>query len=78
MNRRVARPEGFEPPTTWFEAKCSIQMSYGRSREKLPLHSGVLENKFPGMGNVCCAMSSLHVASLPLTFCGVIGILSAP
>ena len=27
------RPEGFEPPTPWFEAKCSIQMSYGRNEE---------------------------------------------
>ena len=29
------RPERFELPTTWFEAKCSIQMSYGRSAEYL-------------------------------------------
>ena len=27
----LARPERFELPTPWFEAKCSIQMSYGRS-----------------------------------------------
>ena len=32
----VARPEGFEPPTPWFVAKYSIQMSYGREmRAKL-------------------------------------------
>ena len=28
--REMVRPEGFEPPTLWFEAKCSIQLSYGR------------------------------------------------
>ena len=27
----VARPEGFEPPTPWFVAMCSIQLSYGRA-----------------------------------------------
>jgi len=24
------RPEGLEPPTYWFEASCSIQLSYRR------------------------------------------------
>ena len=27
-----ARPEGLEPPTAWFEARNSIQLSYGRMR----------------------------------------------
>jgi hypothetical protein len=26
----VARPEGLEPPAYWFEASCSIRLSYGR------------------------------------------------
>ena len=26
----MARPERLELPTPWFEAKCSIQLSYGR------------------------------------------------
>jgi hypothetical protein len=30
MFLEMARPERFELPTTWFEAKCSIQLSYGR------------------------------------------------
>jgi hypothetical protein len=28
---RVARPERLELPTLWFEARCSIQLSYGRT-----------------------------------------------
>jgi hypothetical protein len=32
---RVARPEGFEPPTPKFVAWCSIQLSYGRVEAKL-------------------------------------------
>ena len=30
---KVARPEGFEPPTPKFVAWCSIQLSYGRVTE---------------------------------------------
>ena len=29
--RFLVRPERFELPTLWFEAKCSIQLSYGRT-----------------------------------------------
>lgn len=28
--RFMVRAEGLEPPTLWFEAKCSIQLSYAR------------------------------------------------
>ena len=31
--KRMARPEGLEPPTLCFEGRCSIQLSYGRAAE---------------------------------------------
>jgi hypothetical protein len=31
----MVRPERFELPTLWFEAKCSIQLSYGRAKREL-------------------------------------------
>ena len=31
----VVSPEGFEPPTSWFVAKRSVQLSYGDSRRRL-------------------------------------------
>ena len=32
----MVRPERFELPTLWFEAKCSIQLSYGRTPRNNP------------------------------------------
>jgi hypothetical protein len=32
---KMARPERFELPTTWFVARYSIQLSYGRKRDLL-------------------------------------------
>ncbi len=38
----MVRPEGVEPPTYWFVASCSIQLSYGRTlhQRQPPKHTG--------------------------------------
>jgi hypothetical protein len=36
VRKKVARPEGFEPPTLCFEGRYSIQLSYGRETSMLP------------------------------------------
>jgi hypothetical protein len=38
----MARPEGLEPPTLWFEARYSIQLSYGRGADTVPLEAEFL------------------------------------
>jgi hypothetical protein len=35
----LARPERLELPTLWFEARCSIQLSYGRTRTLFTINS---------------------------------------
>jgi hypothetical protein len=34
-HHNMARPAGFEPATLGLEGRCSIQMSYGRSKLKI-------------------------------------------
>jgi hypothetical protein len=38
---KLARPERFELPTTWFEARYSIQLSYGRAGATSATRGGV-------------------------------------
>ncbi len=48
----VARQKGLEPPTFWFVAKHSIQLSYWRIL-KLPVYvnTAVMKNQLPGGSN---------------------------
>src|SRR6267154_1753970 len=40
LQKYLARPERLELPTLWFEARCSIQLSYGRYRVLYLLKGG--------------------------------------
>ena len=37
----MVRPEGVEPPTYWFVASCSIQLSYGRTLRERQLSKDI-------------------------------------
>ena len=39
----MVRPEGLEPPTLWFEAKCSIQLSYRRAKQGTRNYTSILK-----------------------------------
>jgi hypothetical protein len=58
---KLARPEGLEPPTPWFEAKCSIQLSYGRAETSITMGMGFWlwrrtyqQGWYPRCGNSAC------------------------
>ena len=40
FNKKMVRPGGFEPPTAWFVARYSIQLSYGRTGNTFSRNGG--------------------------------------
>ena len=51
----MAGPEGLEPPTTWFEARCSIQLSYGPTGAGMLLRGA--PSWIPGLGLLSSAFA---------------------
>ncbi len=43
----LVRPEGFEPPTLWSEAKCSNPLSYGRKPSYRNTKVFIVQDKLP-------------------------------
>ena len=56
----MARPERFELPTLWFEARCSIQLSYGRVPRFYHYHGPTAGASTRSMGNEDFAIGSLE------------------
>ncbi len=46
----MVRPERFELPTLWFEAKCSIQLSYGRVVKVSNIVDSQIDGKWAAIG----------------------------
>ena len=69
----MVRPERFELPTLWFEAKCSIQLSYGRT-EKQEVQTLKIADQ-PPHGNYVAATGS---GGGGVTNIGILSTISSP
>ena len=67
----VVRPERFELPTLWFEAKCSIQLSYGR--EKQTVQTLKIADKPPHSNYVVATGSGCVITNI-----GILSTISSP
>ena len=68
----MVRPERFELPTLWFEAKCSIQLSYGRGKQVMQKLK-IADN--PPHGNYVAATGS---GGFGVTNIGILSTISSP
>ena len=67
----MVRPERFELPTLWFEAKCSIQLSYGRGKEGTAVNN--LTKKSPDRYVVATGSAASGVTNI-----GIFSTISSP
>ena len=58
----MARPEGVEPPTAWFVARYSIQLSYGRLTKMSSIHHLLLTST---KCKLFTQQFNFHLANLP-------------
>lgn len=56
---KLVRPERFELPTPWFEAKYSIQLSYGRIDDYLTIFTGRSSSQINLLGTLLAETSVL-------------------
>ena len=56
----MVRPEGFEPPAYWFEASCSIQLSYRRiGKYPYIIRPGLLDaNRTTAPSHILCGIAA--------------------
>jgi hypothetical protein len=65
---KMVRPERFELPTLWFVARCSIQLSYGRSTEQLVENFDYSRNSAKVLRTVNARAYSEHLMRGPKYF----------
>ena len=52
MTMEMEAPTGIEPAASWVEARCSVQMSYGATKESLVGLDGIEPIDLPDVGGV--------------------------
>ena len=61
----LVRPEGIEPPTSWFEARRSVRLSYGRTWEML--RPSLQNGRLLYHGQQCCCKVDTEIPTYGLS-----------